>query len=148
MISVILAGGKGVRLWPGSTPQHPKQLCDFMGRGSLLAMTLQRLSPLGPLTVVCGNEQSTLIETEQNTIGFKLLCEPIGKNTAPAVGLVLASGTYDEEELLGFFPADHYIEDDSEFQYIIQKAENVAKEGYLVSIGITLHTPKLVMDIL
>ncbi|MDD3268858.1 MAG: sugar phosphate nucleotidyltransferase [Syntrophomonadaceae bacterium] len=137
MISVILAGGKGVRLWPESTEKRPKQFCDFMGRGSLLNMTLQRLQSLGKLMVVCGDEQKTPIEAEKNGIEFTVLTEPMGRNTAAAVGLVLASDDYDHEEVLGIFPADHYIENDQEFGKLIHKAEELAKEGYLVTIGIT-----------
>lgn len=137
MISAILAGGKGIRLWPVSTEKYPKQMCDFLGRGSLLTMTLQRLQALGTLVVVCGDEQRALIASEQNGIEFSLLSEPVGRNTAPAVGLVLASCAGDGDEVLGFFPADHYIENDEEFRRSICKAEEMAREGYLVCIGIT-----------
>lgn len=136
MISTILAGGKGVRLWPESTEKKPKQLCDFMGQGSLLTMTLRRLYPLGALLVVCGDEQKDAIEAEQNGIEFAVLTEPMGRNTAPAVGLVLASGGFDDDEVLGFFPADHYIEDDEGFRKVLHEAEVLAKDGYLVTVGI------------
>jgi mannose-1-phosphate guanylyltransferase len=136
MICVILAGGKGVRLWPESTEKRPKQLCDFMGRGSLLTMTLQRLQSLGSLLVVCGEEQKATIVAEKNDIEFTVLTEPMGRNTAPAIGLVLASCSYNYDEVLGIFPADHYIEDDQEFRSIIHRAEELAKEGYLVTVGI------------
>jgi mannose-1-phosphate guanylyltransferase len=142
MISIILAGGKGVRLWPESTEKKPKQLCDFMGQGSLLAMTLQRLHPLGSLLVVCGDEQKSSIEAEKNSIDFTVLTEPMGRNTAPAVGLVLASCSYDQNEVLGFFPADHYIEDVEEFRDVVHKAEELARAGYLVTIGIKPGYPE------
>lgn len=141
MISVILAGGKGVRLWPESTEKKPKQLCDFMGQGSLLTMTLQR-HPLGSLLVVCGDEQKDSIEAERNSVDFTMITEPMGRNTAPAVGLVLASCIYNEDEVLGFFPADHYIEDQNEFQNVIHKAEELANAGYLVTIGIKPGYPE------
>ncbi|HWQ74352.1 MAG TPA: sugar phosphate nucleotidyltransferase [Syntrophomonas sp.] len=142
MISVILAGGKGLRLWPESTDKRPKQLCDFTGRGSLLAMTLQRLQPLGSLIVVCGEEQRTAIEEEKKSADFTLLTEPIGRNTAPAVGLVLSSSNCERDEVVGFFPADHYFNNDLEFRSIIHKAEKLAQEGYLVTIGIKPSYPE------
>ncbi len=142
MISVILAGGKGIRLWPVSTEKRPKQLCDFMGRGSLLAATLQRLQPLGSLLVVCGDAQKASIEAEKNGVKFTVLSEPMGRNTAPAIGLVLASGSYERDEVLGIFPADHYIENDEEFRRIIYRAEDLAKDGYLLTIGITPAYPE------
>lgn len=137
MISAVLAGGRGVRLWPESTAKRPKQMCDFLGRGSLLTMTLRRLEVFGPLLVVCGDEQRELVADEQNMIEFSLLSEPMGRNTAAAVGLVLAAGVGEGDEALGFFPADHYIENDEEFRRNIRRAEELAQEGYLVTIGIT-----------
>ncbi|MEN6326292.1 MAG: sugar phosphate nucleotidyltransferase [Syntrophomonas sp.] len=136
MISVVLAGGQGVRLWPESTAQRPKQLCDFMGRGSLLAMTLKRLQSLGSLVVVCGDEQKASIEAAAKELRARVLTEPMGRNTAPAVGLTLAEGRYNGEEVLGFFPADHYIQDDEKFRQAIRWAEKLAREQYLVTIGI------------
>ncbi|MEN6328043.1 MAG: mannose-1-phosphate guanylyltransferase, partial [Syntrophomonas sp.] len=136
MISAILAGGKGVRLWPESTGKRPKQMCDFLGRGSLLTMSLRRLEVLGPLLVVCGDEQRELVADEQNGIEFCLLSEPMGRNTAAAVGLALAAGLGEGDEVIGFFPADHYIENDEEFRSCIRRAEELAQEGYLVTIGI------------
>ncbi|NLB89526.1 MAG: NTP transferase domain-containing protein [Syntrophomonadaceae bacterium] len=137
MKAVILAGGKGLRLWPESTDKRPKQLCDFLGEGSLLMMTIRRLSSLGELVVVCGEEQLSLITEEIGDLPIEILAEPIGRNTAPAVGLVLATGSYSDDEVIGVFPADHYIKDDVEFVKVIKEAEILAKEGYLVTVGIT-----------
>lgn len=137
MISVILAGGQGVRLWPESTSERPKQLCDFMGQGSLLVMTLRRLQPLGRVMVVCGEGQSSAIREELSGIDCGIITEPMGRNTAPAIGLVLAHEKNDGEEVLGFFPADHYIQDTETFHEVLHLAENLAREGYLVTIGIT-----------
>lgn len=99
-------------------------------------MTLQRLQPLGNLLVVCGNEQKVSIKDERTEIAFSVLTESMGRNTAPAVGLVLASGNYDCDDVLWVFPADHYIDDDQEFRSIIHRADELAKEGYLVTVGI------------
>lgn len=142
MISVILAGGQGVRLWPESTPEHPKQMCDFLGKGSLLDMTLQRLKPLGSLVVVAGDRQRDILKDELAGLNVNLLTEPLGRNTAPAVGLVLASGDYAEEEVLAFFPADHYVEDEDKFRSDLMAAEELAREGFLVTVGIVPAYPE------
>ncbi|WP_049750093.1 mannose-1-phosphate guanylyltransferase [Syntrophomonas wolfei] len=136
MISVVLAGGQGLRLWPESTEGHPKQLCDFLGRGSLLAMTLQRLQPLGSLLVVAGESQRNILEPEVVAWQASLLTEPLGRNTAPAVGLVLAGMVNAGDEVLGIFPADHHIENDVEFRRVLEVAVGVARQGYLVTVGI------------
>lgn len=142
MIAVILAGGKGERLWPVSTEKRPKQFCDLTGQGSLLSTALRRLQSLGPMIVVCGDEHRVLIENEINNMEFTVLTEPLGRNTAPAVGLVLASGSYEAEDILGFFPADHFIRDEKVYRSIIRQSEQLAKEGYLVTVGIAPAYPE------
>ncbi|HPT70550.1 MAG TPA: sugar phosphate nucleotidyltransferase, partial [Syntrophomonas sp.] len=47
MIAVVLAGGRGVRLWPESRNKHPKQLCRFINSKSMLDETLDRLAVAG-----------------------------------------------------------------------------------------------------
>lgn len=126
-----------MRLWPVSTSERPKQLCDLMGSGSLLNMTLQRLQPLGSLVVVCGAGQRWAIGKEIMGLDVKVLTEPLGRNTAPAVGLVLAEGSYNGDEVLGFFPADHYIQNVDGFHRVLQTAEKLAQEGFLVTVGVT-----------
>ncbi|MGR6836664.1 mannose-1-phosphate guanylyltransferase [Syntrophomonas erecta] len=142
MISVVLAGGRGVRLWPESTDSRPKQLCDFFGQGSLLVMTLQRLKPLGTVIVVCGQDQEGLIKDDVSHLDAKILSEPVGRNTAPAVGLVLSQKLIDNKEVIGVFPADHYIKDDDEFCRVVRKAEELARKGFLVTIGIKPERPE------
>jgi mannose-1-phosphate guanylyltransferase/mannose-6-phosphate isomerase len=136
MISVILAGGKGMRLWPESTPQHPKQMCDFLGQGSLLNMSLQRLRPLGSLIVVCGTEYKSWVCGEGREYDLEVLAESVGRNTAPAVGFVLSDKAINDDMTVGIFPSDHYIQDDELFRDTIIKAETLSQKGYLVTIGI------------
>jgi mannose-1-phosphate guanylyltransferase/mannose-6-phosphate isomerase len=136
MISVILAGGKGMRLWPESTPQHPKQMCDFLGQGSLLNMSLRRLRPLGSLVVVCGKEYESWVRKEGQSYNIEVLAESMGRNTAPAVGFVLSDKTITDGTTVGIFPSDHYIQNDELFRDAIISAEALAQEGYLVTIGI------------
>ncbi len=136
MLSVVLAGGKGLRLWPESTEDKPKQLCDFFGQGSLLAMTLQRLMPLGDTMVVSSRAQETDILRQISDLPVRLLSEPVGRNTAPAVGRVLVYADYPEEEIIGIFPADHYIQNQAEFVSTVREAARIAGEGFLATIGI------------
>lgn len=142
MISVVLAGGKGLRLWPESTIERPKQLCDFFGQGTLLAMTLQRLKPLGEVMVICDRAQEGAILQEMPHLTTRLLSEPLGRNTAPAVGRVLVHANYSGDEIMGIFPADHFILDSAEFLQVVQKAEAIARKGFLVTIGIPARRPE------
>jgi mannose-1-phosphate guanylyltransferase len=142
LISLVLAGGKGTRLWPESLGERPKQLCDFFGRGSLLSMSLHRLKTFGPAVIVCGRDQEKLIRNDIREPEVKVLCEPMGRNTAPAVGLFLAAGGYPEDEVIGVFPADHYIEDTHAFRRVVGQASGLAREGFLVTIGIIPEHPE------
>lgn len=136
MLSVILAGGRGVRLWPESTADRPKQMCDFLGKGSLLHMTLLRLAAMGPMIVVCGQDQAGQLAPECRAMNAAVLAEPAGRNTAPAVGCVLAGDDVQDDEIVGIFPSDHYIEDDQAFRYTLEQAAVLARQGYLVTVGI------------
>jgi mannose-1-phosphate guanylyltransferase/mannose-6-phosphate isomerase len=99
-------------------------------------MTLKRLQPLGRLIVVCSDGQKPAIEAEVKDLGAQVLTEPIGRNTAPAVGLALSALSFSGAEVLGFFPADHYIKDDEEFRRVLCVAEELANKQRLVTIGI------------
>ena len=90
--AVLLAGGTGTRLWPVSRERFPKQLVRFIGKDSLVQSTLKRLSPaLDPekVRIVCGEEHFHEIRRHMADIGIaqecKVICEPCGRNTAPAV---------------------------------------------------------------
>ncbi len=79
-----------------------------------------------------------------------VLSEPVGKNTAPAVGLALAQSLHEiRDEVLGIFPADHHILDNQAFEESVQRAIKAARQGCVATIGITpLIDLKLVMVIL
>ncbi|MEN6347840.1 MAG: sugar phosphate nucleotidyltransferase, partial [Syntrophomonas sp.] len=89
MIAVILAGGKGLRLWPQSREKHPKQLCCFVGNRSMLDHTIDRLMASGYDRVVIITNDSLLAGIEQlvaqraDAGAIEILSEPEGKNTAP-----------------------------------------------------------------
>jgi len=85
-------------------------------------MTLRRLRPLGATVVVCAHDQIELIGAEIGHLWVDLLGEPRSRITAPAVGLVLAAKNLPRNEVLGVFPADHFINDDAEFRRVVEKA--------------------------
>lgn len=142
MLCVVLAGGKGTRLWPESTGIRPKQVCNLWGQGSLLALTLDRLRPVGDLMVVCGQEQVDIINNEISNNEVRVLVEPQARSTAPAVGLVLSAGELADNEVVGIFPSDHHITDTAKFIEDIYQAQKLAREGYLVTIGIVPESPE------
>ena len=150
LIPVILAGGGGSRLWPASRSLQPKQFIEFPDmQGSLFQNTLSRLEGLSDLEdpiVVCNNDHRFLVAEQLRQLGkehSKLLLEPLGRNTAPAVALAALCALQNSvDPLLLILPADHVIEDQTAFQQAIAQALQSAKQGKLATFGIVPSVPE------
>jgi len=148
--AILLAGGTGTRLWPVSRELYPKQLVRFTGEDSLIQSTIKRLLPVlnkEKIRIVCGRKHDHEIAKQMDEAGVnsdgKVISEPCGRNTAPAILLaafdVLAT---EDDAVLLIFPADHVIKDVNEFHNKIKAAVQLAKEGSIVTFGITPHYPE------
>lgn len=141
MIPLVLSGGSGSRLWPLSRAHYPKQFLSLTGEQTMLQETLGRLRGLpfeiSPPFVVC-NEQHRFMVAEQllemNIDSYRILLEPVGRNTAPAVALAALMAPADS--ILLVLPADHVIRDVSAFQNAIELAKVEAENGALVTFGV------------
>jgi len=148
--SVLLAGGTGTRLWPVSRELYPKQLVNFIEEDSLVQSTVRRLSPVldtEKIRVVCGEDHFHEIARHIKEIGItpdgKILCEPCGRNTAPAILLAVLHILKDESDaVLCVFPADHVIKDIPDFQEKLKSATGLADKGHIVTFGIKPHYPE------
>lgn len=144
---VIPAGGAGTRLWPLSREGHPKFLLDLTLKGrSLIQATWDRLLPLtGPLraTIVAGPAHvKSISEQLPDLLAHNLFTEPGPKESMAAIGLAAAIlARRDPEAVIGSFAADHMISGDDAFLSAVAEAVNVAKSGYLVTIGIAPSHP-------
>lgn len=142
---VILSGGSGTRLWPASRENYPKQLLALLGGETMLQCTLRRLEGFAaaPLAapIVVGNEEYRFIVAEQmRQIGIehpRLLLEPMGRNTAPALTLaaLLAQARADDPVLLAM-PADHVIGEPEIFREGVAAALPAARAGAFVTFGV------------
>ena len=144
---VIPAGGAGTRLWPLSREDHPKFLLDvsLCGR-SLLQATWDRLVPLAtPMrtTVVAGPAHSQSIREQlPDLLPSNLFTEPGPKDSMAAIGLAAAIlARRDPDAIIGSFAADHTIHGDDAFLSAVAEAVEVARENYLVTIGIAPSHP-------
>ncbi|KAI0090794.1 mannose-1-phosphate guanylyltransferase [Irpex rosettiformis] len=144
---VIPAGGAGTRLWPLSREGHPKFLLDLTLKGrSLIQATWDRLIPLSGATrtaIVAGPAHVKGI-TEQlpDLLAHNLLCEPSAKDSMAAIGLAAAVLAHrDKNAIIGSFAADHMISGDDAFLSAVAEAVEVARQDYLVTIGIAPSHP-------
>jgi mannose-1-phosphate guanylyltransferase len=142
MNCVILAGGSGTRFWPLSRQKYPKQLLKIIGDTSMLQMTVDRLKKLKKVSGIYIITRKEIYKTIKNEIAGvpleNILVEPIGKNTAPAIGLVATHlALKDPQSIMGVFPADHLIVGHHKFEKAINTADHLARKGQnLVTIGI------------
>jgi mannose-1-phosphate guanylyltransferase/mannose-6-phosphate isomerase len=145
--AVLLAGGTGTRLWPVSRELYPKQLVKFIGNDSLVQSTIKRLAPLLNLQnvrVVCGKQHYHEIVRHIEDIGIssngKVIQEPSGRNTAPAI---LLAAFYihaaAQDAVMCVFPADHVIGNIGSFHDRLGAAIELADRGYVVTFGIQPH---------
>ena len=95
---VILAGGKGRRLWPCSRESKPKQFIDFFGSGrTQLQQTYDRFKEIVPVENIYVNTNDAYIDLvlEQlpDLAPDHLLAEPIHRGTAPSVASLRTTPT-------------------------------------------------------
>lgn len=144
ILPVIMAGGSGTRLWPLSRTQYPKQFLKLSPDGyTLLQATLLRLKNLDcadPI-LICNEEHRFLAAEQMREIGItaKIILEPEGKNTAPAITLAALHQTQqakDSDTIMLVLAADHVITEQAQFEHSIMQALELAKHDKLVTFGI------------
>ncbi|CAB1061770.1 Mannose-1-phosphate guanylyltransferase (EC / Mannose-6-phosphate isomerase (EC [Olavius sp. associated proteobacterium Delta 1] len=148
--AILLAGGTGTRLWPVSRELYPKQLVKFIGNDSLVQSTIKRLDPLLDLQkvrVVCGDRHYYEIARHIEDIGLvsegKIIQEPSGRNTAPAILLaVFHINHVAADGIMCVFPADHVIGNIKSFHERLGLAIDLADRGHIVTFGIKPNYPE------
>lgn len=137
-----MAGGSGTRLWPLSRTQFPKQFLKLGLDGyTLLQSTILRLKNLDcddPI-LICNEEHRFLAAEQMREIGVnaRIILEPVGKNTAPAIALAaILLRQKQENKLMLVLAADHAISEQTAFENSIKDAIDLASQNKLVTFGI------------
>lgn len=139
---VIMAGGRGERFWPQSRLRRPKHLLPIVGDTPMLAQTVERLEGLvnpEQVIVITNAEQVDAVrEVCPMLPAGNVVAEPVGRDTAPAVGLAMELvRARDPEAAFAMLPADHVIHDGDGFRRVLGAAfEAATREPVLVTIGI------------
>lgn len=147
--AVIPAGGIGSRLWPLSRADAPKFLHDLTGSGhSLLRDTWDRLVPLAGadrIAVVTGRAHRAAVEAQLPGIpDLNVFLESEPRESAAAIGLAAAVlHRRNPDVIIGSFSADHVIRGTQVFQWAVRQAVEVARQGYIVTIGIPPTEPSV-----
>lgn len=140
---VIMAGGIGSRLWPVSTPDHPKQFIDILGTGySLIQMTARRFTNIAPIQnfwVVTGERYVETVRRQLPQIPENhILAEPVGRNTAPCIAYACRKiSKVAPDANIVVTPSDAFVGDNRKFETVIKKALSATEgSGRIVTIGI------------
>lgn len=149
--AVILAGGSGTRFWPLSRETCPKQMLQIVGEDTLLRQTIKRTDGLVPpenIWVVTTEDKAQDIKFHIEPLGsiakgVQFIKEPIGRNTAPAIGLAaIYLNHLFPQSVMVVMPSDHAIPDREKFLGDLELAIQGAREDHLVTFGIKPRRPE------
>ncbi|MBD9558334.1 mannose-1-phosphate guanylyltransferase/mannose-6-phosphate isomerase [Ensifer sp. ENS03] len=149
IVPVIMAGGKGTRLWPLSRSAAPKQFLQILSDRSLFQQTLERVSDAAryePAIIVTNSDFRFIVAEQARAIDVlvgDILLEPVARNTAPALAAAAFSilDRFEPDAIMQVLASDHQIDAGPIYQECIQTAHAAALEGELVTFGITPSEP-------
>src|ERR1700757_1124595 len=139
---VILAGGRGTRFWPLSRKKRAKQLLALDGKQSMIQQTVARLAPLAPSkkfwVITSDDLRPAIVKKLPRLLKVQVLPEPVGRNTAPAIGLAAFLLLRENPSaVIGMFPSDHVIADEKRYCETLERGIEFAAAGpNIVVLGI------------
>jgi mannose-1-phosphate guanylyltransferase len=138
-VAVVLAGGRGTRLYPASSPETPKQFRAVAGERSLLERTVARAERFADEVVVL--TRPAYANRVRGLVDAEVVVEPEPKDTGPAL-VYAAHRLRDRAGTLVCLPSDHHVGDDAAFAAAADRAAETAREtGGLVTMGVDPTRP-------
>ena len=150
--AIILAGGSGTRFWPLSRETYPKQMLQIAGEDTLIRQTIKRVKRFIPpenIWIVTTENKAQDIRFHIESLGsfvkgIQFIKEPVGKNTAPAIGLAaIYLNHFSPESVMIVMPSDHAIPDTDQFLSNLRLAIYGAEGNHLVTFGIKPTRPEI-----
>jgi mannose-1-phosphate guanylyltransferase len=148
-VAVIMAGGRGERLWPKSRRRFPKQFISMCGdERSLIASTVERMKTLTNIEkifVVTGEEYFDITRAQLPSLPTEnIICEPMGKNTTACIGYAsLVIRKRFGNAIMMVVPSDHVINDVVSFSADLERCCEIAeKHNTVVTVGIPPSRPE------
>ena len=161
LLSFVMSGGSGSRLWPLSRLDKPKQFHRLSGAVSLLAGTLNRLNSMPALSRrICVIGAQNHLEQIKNAIAehgahagiysiaghennVRMILEPVARNTAAVAALAAASALIEcDDALVLLCPADHEISTTEQFWQTVAQSIPAASQGAIVTFGLLPERPE------
>lgn len=146
---VIMAGGVGTRFWPMSRQKSPKQFLDILGTGrSFIRHTYERFAKIVPnenfIVVTNRRYKELVLEHIPEISEEQILCEPIGRNTAPCIAYAAYTlRRKNPDATMIVSPADHLILNEERFHEIVENCTSfVEHNSALMTIGIEPSRPE------
>ena len=149
--AVILAGGSGTRFWPLSRETCPKQMLQIVGEDTLIRQTIKRINGFVPpenIWIVTTEDKAQDIKFHLESLGplakkIQFIKEPLGRNTAPAIGLAaIYLNNLSPDSIMVVMPSDHAIPDAQKFLSDLKVSIEGAEEDNLVTFGIKPNRPE------
>lgn len=141
MKCLVLAGGKGERLWPLSRKSFPKQFIRVQGNHSLFQETIARnMAYCDEFIIVTNDEYRSIIANQMEAfqgLPYRCLYEEEPRKTTAAI--VLACLDLQPSEKVFVAAADHLVDtgecDGLNYKDSILQAKELAGEGKIVLFG-------------
>lgn len=148
--ALILAGGKGTRLWPISTERRPKQFLKLYGNEIMVNETIRRIESIidyNNIFVIINEEQKELANRyiDNRIPRENIITEPKSKNTAMCIFYAtLKIKKIKGDGVISVLSSDHYIEDEKKFIQNLEETIELANNNEnIVTIGIKPTYPAI-----